>query len=102
MKQLFRELSVQLDALSHLSLTPKPVLTDLEVHADMPAIAMEEAAPVATSLAAMQAPEEAHAKVWCFAEQLLHRVNDVCFLRCLFLFRFTQLPLLHYGSRATV
>ena len=63
MKSLFAELSAKLDALSHLSLTPKPVVTDLEVHAEVPAIAMEEAAPVATSLAAMQAPEEAHAKV---------------------------------------
>lgn len=63
MKGLFAELSAKLDALSHLSLTPKPIVTDLEVHADVPAIAMEEAAPVATSMAAMQAPEEAHAKV---------------------------------------
>lgn len=64
MMSLFTELCANLDALSHLSLTPKPIITDLEVHADVPAIAMEEAAPVATSVAAMQAPEEAHAKVY--------------------------------------
>jgi Mpp10 protein len=63
MKILCTELFAKLDALSHLSLTPKPVVTDLEVHADMPAIAMEEAAPIATSVAVLQAPEEAHAKV---------------------------------------
>lgn len=62
-KNLYAQLAAKLDALSHLSLTPKPIVTDLEVVRDMPAIAMEEAAPVATSLAAMQAPEEAHAKV---------------------------------------
>jgi U3 small nucleolar RNA-associated protein MPP10 len=62
-KALCTELFAKLDALSHLSLTPKPIVTDLEVQADMPAIAMEETAPVAMSVAAMQAPEEAHAKV---------------------------------------
>ena len=60
---MYAQLAAKLDALSHLSLTPKPIVTDFEVVRDMPAIAMEEAAPVATSMAAMQAPEEAHAKV---------------------------------------
>lgn len=56
---LFKKLSSKLDALSHLGLAAKPVITDLEVKVDAPAIAMEEAAPVMVSAAALKAPEEA-------------------------------------------
>ena len=62
-KKLFAALTAKLDALSHLSLAPKPVTTELEVRVDTPAIAMEEAAPVTMSAANMRAPEELHAQV---------------------------------------
>lgn len=62
-KQLFTKLCAKLDALSHLSLVPKPVVSDLEVRVDTAAIAMEEAAPVTSSVANLRAPEEVHAAV---------------------------------------
>jgi U3 small nucleolar RNA-associated protein MPP10 len=62
-KQLFERLGAKLDALSHLSLAPKPVVSELEVRVNAAAIAMEEAAPVTMSTASMQAPEEVHAPV---------------------------------------
>lgn len=60
---LFKKLSSKLDALSHLGLAAKPVIADLEVKVDVPAIAMEEAAPVMVSTASLKAPEEAAAQV---------------------------------------
>jgi Mpp10 protein len=62
-KKLFTVLCAKLDALSHLSLAPKPVTSELEVRVDTPAIAMEDAAPVTMSAANTRAPEEVHAKV---------------------------------------
>lgn len=62
-KKLFTKLCAKLDALSHLSLVPKPVVSDLEVRVDTAAIAMEEAAPVTASVANLRAPEEVHAAV---------------------------------------
>jgi U3 small nucleolar RNA-associated protein MPP10 len=62
-KQLFEKLCAKLDALSHLSLAAKPIVSELEVRVDVAAIAMEEAAPVTMSTANMQAPEEVHAPV---------------------------------------
>ena len=56
-------MSAKLDALSHLGLAAKPVITEMEVKVDAPAIAMEEAAPVTMSTASMKVPEEAHAQV---------------------------------------
>ena len=38
----------KLDALSHFHYAPKPVLEDLSVRADVPALAMEEVAPQVT------------------------------------------------------
>ena len=62
-KRLFRILAAKLDALSHLSYVPKPMVSDLEVKVDARAISMEEAAPVTVSAAHLKAPEEAHPKV---------------------------------------
>ncbi|KAL2607436.1 hypothetical protein R1flu_026009 [Riccia fluitans] len=55
---LFRALCSRLDALSHFSFAPKPVIEDMGVRADVPALAMEEVAPLLVSEASLLAPEE--------------------------------------------
>ncbi|CAN6339527.1 unnamed protein product [Urochloa humidicola] len=55
---LFKKICLKLDALSHFHFAPKPVIEDMSVQANVPALAMEEIAPVAASDAAMLAPEE--------------------------------------------
>lgn len=62
---MFKLLCAKLDALSHHSFTPKPVVSEVEVAVEAAAIAMEEAAPVTMSAASLKVPEEVHGKVWC-------------------------------------
>lgn len=42
---LMKELFGKLDALSHFQYAPKPVIEEMQVRADVPALAMEEVAP---------------------------------------------------------
>lgn len=44
-KNLMKELFGKLDALSHFHYAPKPVIEEMQVRADVPALAMEEVAP---------------------------------------------------------
>ena len=44
-RALTRALFAKLDALSHFQYAPKPVIEDLSIRTDVPALAMEEVAP---------------------------------------------------------
>lgn len=50
-KNLMKELFGKLDALSHFHYAPKPVIEEMQVRADVPALAMEEVAPQVGMLA---------------------------------------------------
>lgn len=58
-RTLFNRLSQKLDALSHFHFAPKPAVEELAVK-DIPALAVEEVGPSATSLAGAKAPQEVY------------------------------------------
>ena len=45
MRTALRRLAAKLDALSHYSFAPRPVVEDMAIRADVPALAMEDVAP---------------------------------------------------------
>lgn len=51
-RQLMKQLFAKLDALSHFHFAPKPVIEEMSVRADVPALAMEEIAPQVCCLSA--------------------------------------------------
>ncbi|KAK9841258.1 hypothetical protein WJX74_002726 [Apatococcus lobatus] len=58
-RMLLKSLFARLDALSHFHYAPKPIIEDMQVRAEVPALAMEDVAPQVVSTASMRAPEEA-------------------------------------------